>query len=134
MSTEKVSREQAQSEVESWLDYKKVGSQKRETNKDSIEFLISAIVEGDLTVDEDKNLIQKLKFPPSGDLAVSALKYKPRVTVKVVNTRLTGIKSDDINGRICAYASALTGVSRELIKDMETDDFGLVQNIVLFFL
>ncbi len=131
---EKVSREQAQLEVEEWLDFKKVGSQVRITNRDSIEYLISAIVDGDLSIDDEKNLIQNIKFPSPGELSFSQLKYKPRVSIKVVNSRLIGVKSDDINGRFSAYASALTGVNRDLIKDLETDDFRLVQNIVVFFI
>ena len=55
-----VSKDVAQQDVERWLSFKKLTDQRREEKKENIEALINAVCDGNLIVDEDCNLIQKL--------------------------------------------------------------------------
>lgn len=140
MKTEnqKVSREQAEKEIKKWLDFKNVGSRKREENEASIEELIESVVEGVISLDADTNAItHKLRVPimgPEKNVIADKLIYKPRLTVHETQTQLKGIKSNDTDGRVMAYISALSEQSRNVIRYMDTVDYSISQQIVVFYL
>lgn len=132
-----ISREIATTEVNSWLDYKKVNDKKRETYKDNIDTLIEAVMDGSLVLDsETKILKQTLRFPigEDKDVAVSVLEFKPRLKVSTVHAHLQGVKSTDADGRLCAYMAALTSKPKELLKAMDTEDYNVGMGIAIFFL
>lgn len=132
---EKLNRESAEAEVNSWLDYKKISDKKRESYKDNIESLIDAMVEGILTLDDKEKVItQGLKFPIGEEMKVSELKYRPRITVGMVQAHMAGVKATDADGRITAYVAALTSQPKELIKKLDTEDNAVAQSIAIFFL
>ena len=130
----KVVKEVAVEEIEKWLDYKKVSELKRENLKENINSLVSAISEGTLIVTEKNELEQTLNFPFEGDVVTNKFTYKPRLTIKEVNNKMTGIKPGDADGRVTGYISALTMQPIELIKKMDTEDYSVAQNIAIFFL
>ena len=75
-----VSKDVAQADVESWLSFKKLTDQRREDKKENIDALINAVCDGNLVIDEDCNLIQKLMSPFGDEMKIAELKYKPRLT------------------------------------------------------
>ena len=129
-----VAREVAAQEIEKWLDYKKINDRKREQYKDSIDALIDAVSDGVLTVDEDHNLVQSLKFPIGNEVTTSKLEYKPRLKVASVHSALQGVKTADADGRICAYIAALTSQPKGVITALDTEDYSIGQAIAIFFL
>lgn len=130
----KVGREVAEKEIESWLDFKKVNEKKREAYKDNIDTLIDAVADGTLTLNDDKTFVQKLRFPIGEGDSIKTLSYKPRLKVSTVHVCLQGVKSTDADGRVCAYVSALTGTDRNIIKALDTEDYSVGQAIAIFFL
>lgn len=129
-----VARDVASKDIEKWLDYKKVSDRKRTANKESIEVLIDAVEDGILVLNEDYTLTHKLKFPIENEIPVTELVYIPRLKVSTVHNKLKGISATSPDERVLAYASALTGKVTNIIKDLETEDYSLVQSVVLFFL
>lgn len=134
---EKISREVAQAEVEKWLDYKRVNSKKRETYEDNIETLVESITNGFLTLGEDHVFQHSLKFPitnSDGETTVSTLEYKPRIKVSEIQKYMQGIKPTDGDGRVAGLIAALTGKTKAIVKDMDTEDYTISQAIAIFFL
>jgi hypothetical protein len=129
-----VTMEVATSEIDSWLDAKKVSQQKRDDRADGIKILISGICEGNLTLKEDKTFVQKLKHEFGKDIIFTELEYKPRIHVGLIHQHLTNVKSDDPDGRLLAHVAALTGKPKEVLKKMDTEDFAIAQSIAYFFL
>lgn len=131
---DKVSREVATAEVDSWLDFKKVSSKKRETHREHIDNLVDAIVDGSLTLSKDKDFIHDLKFPIEGEESLKTLTYKPRLKVETVQMHLQGVKSGDNYGAIHAYIAALTTKPKTLIKVLDTEDYAVAYGIAIFFM
>lgn len=129
-----INRELAQQEIESWLDFKKINEKKREAQKEQIETLIDAVADGSLTLSPDKKLIQVLKFPTEGEMPVTKMEYAPRLKVSTIHEKLQGVKSTDADGRICAYIAALTNNPKNVVKAMDTEDYGVAQAVAIFFL
>jgi len=119
----KLTRELAILEVESWLNFKQIGDRKRE-----------AIMEGTLSLKEDKTFVHTLKFDTGGEIPVKVLEYSPRLKVSVVKTCLQGVAASDADGRICAYVAALTSKATGIINALDTEDYSLAQSIAVFFL
>ena len=134
----KVTFEVASAEVNGWLDYKKVSDKKRETYKDAIEALTDAVVTGRLVIDADtKAITQVLLFPitdTKGTVVTDKLVFKPRITQMELKNRMTGVKPGDGDGRIMAYAAALTDSAAGILGKLDTEDYALVQSITVFFL
>ena len=131
---EVVSREVAQSEIDKWLDHKKISAKKREQQKDSIDSLVDAVVEGTLVLKEDFTLVHTLKFPTDGESPIKTLEYKPRLKMDIVHAHLQNVKSTDADGRVAAYVAALTTKSKTIVKALDTEDYSVAQSIAVFFL
>ena len=131
----KVNIEVATKEVNDWLDSKKVSDKDKELNQDQIDKLIDAVCNGYLVVNDDDTLSQTLKFPIKGeDSEIKELKYKNRVTVKEIQTQMTGTKSGDFIGMLTAYISAATVMPKAFLKNLDTQDWSLAQAIGVFFM
>lgn len=131
MNEQKVSPELAAAEIAGWLDYKKVSAKKRESYKDAIETLTEAIVEGHISIGEDHTITHRLLFPLDG--FASELVYTPRITVGDLTKKMQGVKAGDADGRIMAYAAALTGLSVGLLAKLDTEDNSICQAVAVFF-
>lgn len=130
-----LSLEQAQKEVNSWLDFKKVSLKKRETLSENIEKIVDGFVTGELTLNPDTfEIIQTLNFPFGEEVKVKTLTFKPRITVGEFQQNMTNVKTDDGYGRVFAYIAALTGQHKAVISKMDADDYSLSSNIVVFFM
>lgn len=134
----KIPLKTAQAEVDKWLDFKKVKTQKRENNKEQIELIVDAVCDGTLVLDE-KTLVftHKLLFPlgnSDNEGTIKELTYKPRLMVRDINAKMKGVKANDPDGRIVSYVSALTDQPSGIIASLDTEDNSLAQQIVSFFL
>ncbi len=129
-----VSREIATTEVYKWLDFKKINEKKRDAQKDQIESLIDALVDGSLILNPDFTFTQTLKFPTEGELKIITLDYKPRLKMQAIHAAMGGVKSGDVDGRVLAYIAALTSTTKAIIKDLDTEDYSISQSIAIFFL
>ena len=130
-----VSKQIATEEITKWLDSKGVRAKKRKENEDSIDELIEAVEEGYLVVDHDSNeLVLQLATPLGSDGQIKEFRFKPRLTVGEVHPFLKKLKAGDVDGRLLAYAQALTSQPAAVINSMDTGDQGLITTIALFFL
>lgn len=131
----KVALEQAEKEVLSWLDFKKVSTESREEKKDNIAELAKAISNGDLILDSETfEFTHKLKFPIGAEVTISELKYAPRVNVKAVQKLMQGTKTDDLHGMILAYGAALSGQPKAVVSNIDTEDYRVLQKVAVFFM
>jgi hypothetical protein len=133
----KVSQEVAQKEIDSWLDFKKVKAEKR-TEKDKakqIQDLVDLVSAGDLVLDkETKEFTHTLLFPIENELKTTVLKYAPRVNVAKVQKNMVGVKGDDLHGMILAYGAAITGQPKGLLKELDSEDYRILQAVAVFFM
>lgn len=132
MSANKISREQAEQEINQWMDFKKEDD--RDKHKENIETLVKSMVSGYLILDTEKmEFTQMLKFPTDGEMPMTKLTYKSRLSVAQTQAIVKGLKTDDLVAFSVAYACALTGQPKELIRKLDTIDFRVTQAIAGFF-
>ena len=135
--TEKVTRKVAELEVNKWLDHKKVKDKKRENLQDQIDIMVDSIIDGSLVLDQDFKFTHQLSFPienSNGETTVKSLTYKPRLSVKEINSRMKGIKANDPDARVVGYIAALTDQPRAVLTDLDTEDNAVAQAFATFFL
>lgn len=133
----KLTPEQAEKEINEWLDNKKINAKKRIEKKENIDTLIGAMEEGSISIESDGTITQKLKIGTTGEdgqPGVTELKFKPRLKVSTVQVCLKGAALGDGYGVIIALAAALTGEPKNVIKDLDTEDFSVGSAIASFFL
>ena len=133
----RVKKEQAIKEVHAWLDIKKTKPYKREEMVDSIDLLAESISAGELKFDPETGIIHhELLFPVEdneGMVITNSLTYKPRLKVHEVQNKLQKVKSNDIQGMIAVYVSAITGEAIGIIKNLDSEDYRISQAIAGFF-
>lgn len=133
----KVSQEQAEKEITSWLDAKKISQTKREAKKDAVEALVNAMIDGELILNAaDMTFQQSLKFPLRGDkdAGLAKLTYKSRLSTQQMQACLKGAKLGDGIGVIISVIACLTGELDQSIKLLDTEDLSIGQSIATFFL
>lgn len=129
----KVDQQQAEKEVNAWLDYKRIDEFEREDKEIFTRKLVNAVCDGRITIDENFVLTQILCFPIGGEMPIDKLEYKPRVKTSSIHVRLQNVKPSDADGRMSAIIGAITAKPTAVIKDMDTIDYSLAQAISLFF-
>jgi len=133
---QKVSTEQAIAEVNSWLDYKKVKTAKRESNAEHIDTLVSCVEDGTIIINDDKTIVHELGFAlenTEGETTVERLTYKARLTMLDIQRATKGISPNDQTERMFGFGNALTNVGRGVLKKLDSVDNGVLQAIAIFF-
>lgn len=136
ISTEKgkVSKEIATSDVEKWLDFKNIKPEKRERFKGTIESMVLSVMDGSLVLkEEDMNWVHPLSFPVGAEKAVKELRFKPRLTAGDMKMNCTGAYADG-DGRIIGIIAALTGLPKNVVENLDTEDYNIAGGITLFFI
>jgi hypothetical protein len=129
-----LSIDKAADEIVAWLDLKKISFAKRAAAAANIARLINAVAEGVLVVDPaTKKITQKLKFPVGKDEAVKELEFKPRLAVGDVQSRLSSAGNDAV-ARVLAYVGAATGEDAAVLGKMDSEDYHLSGDLVVFFM
>ena len=126
----------ARKEVIAFLDYKRVKEKRRETLYQQLDILVEAVMDGDISFDENFNITHKLIFPleVDGRVTVKELKYMSRINYGKLNSALSKVKSDDANGQLMATAKVLTGEGSNIIGAIDTADKSISESISAFFL
>lgn len=134
----KVSKEVAQEEFQSWLDGKRVSSLIRDENEGLGKFIIGAICDGNIRIDEENVMEFKLPEPvmekDGNQPLIESLKFKPRLREIDLEAHLKGIKPDDGDARLWAYIAAATGVAKGRLKHLYTNDATICKAIASYFL
>lgn len=133
---EKISVELAEQEINNWLESKKIFEAERVRQKQSVETLVDAVVNGFLTVKEDGDLQHTLLFPIGSEekAQVKTLTYKKRLAERDTRKALKGVSPSDVEGRMLAYIQALTDEAAGIIGALDTSDSRIAKSIVVFFL
>lgn len=127
-----IPQEIAQTEIDSWLDFKKISDKKRESLKGNIESLVSGIMDGTLALDpETFVLTQKLNFPIG---TINELKYKARLKMDAVQSRLSNVRPGDMYGTSFGWIAALTDQPVSIIKQIDNEDYTLADHLSFFFM
>lgn len=130
-----VNAEQAALEVGGWLDFKKIFQKARLESRDSIDLMEDMVQEGVLEFDSETNEItHNLLFPVGEEEKISKLIYKPRLTDRMLEPYMKGVKGTDADGRLTAYVAALTSQMRGIIKGLDSQDKKISIAIAVFFL
>jgi hypothetical protein len=134
---QKITEARAIEDFENWLDYKKIRDKKRSSFQDSEESIIAAIMDGSLVICEDFKIEYTLLFPitnDKGEITLEKIKLKPRIKAHEIESKMKGVKANDIDGRIRGYISALSGQNSAIIKKLDTEDYGILREIASYFL
>jgi hypothetical protein len=137
MQKEEIAREVAETEIEKWLEVKKIHKSTRESYKDNIDLLIESIMRGDLTYEPKENgFIHKLCHPlDNGEVTtIDTLTYKGRLNDKMLNPYTKGIAATDGFARLDAIICALTGQARGIINSLDSIDKKIAMAIAVFFI
>tara|TARA_R110000803_G_scaffold39924_1_gene86032 strand:- start:557 stop:991 length:435 start_codon:yes stop_codon:yes gene_type:complete len=132
-----VSRDVAEKDLERWLNYKRIGVTKRENMRDNIDILVDAVQDGQLVVEENCSITQKLAWPPEnedGEVKITSLSYVPRMHFSQIQPKLKGIKPGDTETRLLGYAAALSSQPIGILRKLDTVDLAVMQAVAVFFL
>lgn len=138
-----MSEDVAKMELEKWFDFRKMKDKARKNIDDDLDrdvmadkmvegFMYGLLILGDLG-----NLTQKLDFPvetESKAVSIKELIWKPRFRESELNEPLKGVKTNDSSGRMKAYMSAITGITKQKLGTLDYSDYSLSQTIVSYFL
>jgi hypothetical protein len=126
----------AQEEINSLMEFKQMSERRKKEKEEAIQDFVDAVAYGDITIHKDQNfkIELKLKFPIGEETKVEKLTFEPRVKVGKLQMHMKGVKADDLHGMIIAYAAALTSQPKALIGELESEDYNLVQKVVIFFM
>jgi hypothetical protein len=129
---EVMTKEAAEKELTGWLDFKKVRPKQREGYSNQFDLLVESMVNGDITLDSTTFVItQKLISPVEG--LFTELQFQPRKTVGELQKITSSINPGDIDGRLNAIISCVTGKGISHLMKMYPEDFGISQAVAVFF-
>lgn len=130
-----VTKEIADKEVNDWLLWKKVPDAYIKGSSLYINGISIAVQEGTFVIDPDTKVItHKLKWPiGSGEFMITELKYKPRLTIAVIQSNISGVALSDLTGKSLSIIAALSGVPRTEIAPMDHEDFRAASDVAAFF-
>lgn len=124
----------AKAEIEKWLDHKKIRQTIREKNSDNIDQLVECIMDGSLTLNDNFEFEQELAHPVGDEKKIDKLIFKPRLKMFEIQQRTKGVKVSETSEYVMAYVSALTGQPAAVLKQLDSSDYGIGQNLAVFFI
>jgi hypothetical protein len=132
----KINKEQAKEEVNQWLLAKGYDEDEREGYEEIIEGLETQFMKGNLRLDDNNVIVQKLKFPiteiESGTVLHSEVRYKPRVWVKEINKRLDLIKVKDADSKTRVGIYAASDVKDTFMDRLDPMDYRVATYVGIF--
>ncbi len=131
--SDKITKEVAQSEFDQWFEARKLPKTRREGDAEAManEF-VCAIEEGYIEINEDLSIDLALREPLTEKINLSMLHFASRITAGVLQRCMSGIKSDDSQGRQIATIAALTGEVAGNIRALGTIDYSIAAVITGF--
>jgi hypothetical protein len=137
MTTEKVSFEQAQQEVNDFLDLKNISPRKKEKLTAQVDELIEAVMYGHVTIDGEsiKQTLQDPLLSNDGTVALAELSFNSRITVGELNKRMSAMpKGTGPAGYAAAGVAAYASLpSVAMVEKLQIRDYGITQTIISFF-
>ena len=124
-----LSLELAESEVQKWMDAKKVRASIRESNKDNIDGLVEGFKDGLLTLHDDNIIKQTLIHPIEG---LKTIEYKSRLTAQDKSKHLSKA-GNDVHAQITGLLAALSGQNSGMLMKLDTDDVAVIRSLTSFF-
>lgn len=130
-----VSKEVATKEVNAWVEFQGIEESQKEDLKNTINKLVDAVCNGNITINLDTFVItQKLKFPIGSEVKIKELVYQPSITVGDVQKHLKGVDSADRYSNVYAHIAAATGEPKSVISLLNLKDYNLSDSIIVFFM
>lgn len=128
-----VKKEAAKSEIDGWLDARRIKPSVREAFSENIDSLVEAVMYGDITI-SGTVITQKLSDPikdvNNGNVVVGTLEYDKRPTVDDLQKCTSSGDQIAISKEISAI---LTGKPAGIFGKLCPADFSIVNNIGVFF-
>lgn len=136
-----VSSELALKEVERWMDFKNTRPKIRKENAGAIESIASFIEDDLLVLEEDFTFTYSLQTPVetkgdngSVESSIDEIKFKPRMKVMELKNSMRNIDAKNPVSMMIGIAAELTGKPAAFFDHLDSEDWGLIQNICLFFM
>lgn len=132
----KIDLSTAETEVNAWLDFRKVKESKRTALKPSIDAIVEGIMDGVIIIDPTSfEVIQKLNFPiATQDVTTDSIVFSSRVTTGEITKQIDGINSQNPMAVTIAYIAALTKKPKAFIEKMDSVDNAISGAIASFFM
>lgn len=131
---EKVSIDVAISDVVRWMDHKRVPEKRRNALQAAQDTLVDAITDGSLILEDDFKWRHILVFPLEGEVGVTELKYKSRLTDLDTEPYKKIVKGLDFDSQMKQTKLALTGQPLGVISKLDSStDKQIADAIALFF-
>lgn len=127
-----ITKEMAALEIKEWLKETKRLRPSQIESEDlsaAIEYVVDAMSDGVITIDEDGFLIQKLSKETIG---LKELKYKPVLTAGEFATADKYKTNEGTKKTVCLIARATENMEAEINK-LENPDYNLAKIITLFY-
>lgn len=132
----KIDREIATEELNGWFEKKKIRTSQQTANKDSVNTLVDALMEGDLILDKETGVFTHTLLHPDAlgnSEAIKELKYKSRLNDNILKPFMEGNKSGVID-IMQSYVAALTDVQKSILSKLDTADKRICNSIAVFFM
>lgn len=126
-----ISFEQAQKEVDKFLDFHGVDTEDADNQK-PIKLLINRVCDGSLVVNDDATLEYTLKYPLQQNGELKVLKFNNRCERSVIIPLVKDLGAKDLDHRMNAYTAGLTGINKQILLKMHNYDQKLCDAIVGF--
>lgn len=135
---EQVNQNMAIDTVTKWMDLKRIKPRRREALKNFIENLVDAVMEGELTLNEETGVLSyRLINPVGSDESLKTLNFKPRITEYEMDKYRPSVKniSDPMLASTLLVLATLTDESTAILKQLDkSTDFPLCESIAIFFM
>jgi hypothetical protein len=130
-----ISPEQAMSEVQGWLNYKRVDPVTMQQNFMYVQELAKFVCTGVIVINKDFTITHTLKFPvmlKDGGIAFDKLIYKARVTaMELLDMGQLGYET--ANGKLITTGSILSGKTLAEIGKLDSTDLHVIDALSVFF-
>lgn len=133
-----VSKEQAQKEVNDWLDRMEIPATKRDSDEVSffIESIINSVMGGWLIFNEDGTVTQKLKYPLA-DGATKELRHSFRYQIGEYNKAMKGLHpSEEVDwcmAKLLVINANSPKMPRAALDKLDGADFKVSKALTVFF-
>ena len=126
----------AGTEIEKWLDFKRVKPVKRQAFAAHIGVLIQAVSYGDIEITKDFKITHNLNVPildADNNPVYSKMEYAARINAQALNEALGDAGNDSEIANTIAYGSALSNLPVAIIRKLDTSDLSIISALSVFF-
>jgi hypothetical protein len=129
-----VSIDVATADVKRWMDHKRIAEKRRAELVSAQEIMVNAIMDGSLILEDDMKWKHTLIFPIEGEVGVSEIKYKSRLTDMDIEPYRKIVKGSDFDSQMKQVKLALTNKPVGVINALDSStDKQISDAIALFF-